>query len=170
MTTTIVIVVQRWFYRNCLWLTSRGIAVYIILHLAALIFYLFPSWLSPLSPNLLSRNLYTNIARAWKQQLTETVVLNVCTVVQAYIVNTIISPWPYLPDSWKKKKKRTLNKFCGKEARVLLYMYVKYRILTKYLHGALENFLRGILAFHKNDKSLARDLNQSNLSDKTRKI
>ena len=53
--------------------------------------------------------------------------------------------------------------------RVLLYMYVKYRILTKYLHGALENFLRGILVFHKNDKSFARDLYQSNLSDKTRK-
>ena len=53
--------------------------------------------------------------------------------------------------------------------RVLLYMYVKYRILTKYLHGALENFLQGILAFHKNDKSSARDLYQSNLSDKTRR-
>ena len=114
VTTTIVIVVQRWFYRNCLWLTSRRIAVYIILHPAALIFYLFPSWLSPLSPNLLSRNLYTNIARAWKQQLTEIVVLNVCTVVQAYIVNPIISPWPYLPDSWKKKKK--LKRILCKEA------------------------------------------------------
>ena len=53
--------------------------------------------------------------------------------------------------------------------RVLLYIYVKYRILTKYLHGALENFLRGILVFHKNEKSFARDLYQSNLSDKTRK-
>ena len=114
VTTTIVIVVQRWFYRNCLWLTSRGIAVYIILHPVALIFYLFPSWLSPLSPNLLSRNLYTNIARAWKQQLTEIVVLNVWTVVQAYIVNPIISPWPYLPDSWQKKKK-SLNKFCARK-------------------------------------------------------
>ena len=106
VTTTIVIVVQRWFYRNCLCLTSREIAVYIILHPAALIFYLFPSWLSPLSPNLLSRNLHTNIGRAWKQQLTEIVLLNVCTVVQAYIVNPIISPWTYLPDSWKKTKKK----------------------------------------------------------------
>ena len=163
LTTTIVIVVQRWFYRNCLWLTSRGIVVYIVLNPAALIFYLFCSWLSPLIPNLVSRNLYTNVERARRQQLTEIVVLNVCAVVQAYIVSPI-SPWPYLQD-----KKKSLNKFCGKEASVLLYMYVKYRIFTQNIYKIFVNFLRGILAFQRNDKSFARDLYQSNLSDKTRK-
>ena len=39
----------------------------------------------------------------------------------------------------------------------------------EYLHKIFVNFLRGILAFQKNDKSFARDLYQSNLSDKTRK-
>ena len=53
-----------------------------------------------------------------------------------------------------KKKKKAYTNFVQGSYRVLLYMYVKYRILTKYLHGTLENFLRGILAFHKNDKSL----------------
>ena len=55
------------------------------------------------------------------------------------------------------------------EASVLLYMYVKYRIFTQNIYKVFANFLRGILAFHKNDKSFARDLYQSNLSDKTRK-
>ena len=40
---------------------------------------------------------------------------------------------------------------------------------VEYLHKIFANFLRGILAFNKNDKSFARDLYQSNLSDKTRK-
>ena len=40
---------------------------------------------------------------------------------------------------------------------------------VEYLHKICANFLRGILAFNKNDKSFARDLYQSNLSDKTRK-
>ena len=71
-----------------------------------------------------------------------------------------------LSTGWKKK---SLNKFCGKEASVLLYMYVKYRIFTQNIYKIFANFLRGILAFQKNDKSFARDLYQSNLSDKTRK-
>ena len=96
-------------------------------------------------------------------QLAEILVLNVCAMVQAYIVNPI-SPWPYPPDLKKKK----FNKFCGKEARVLLYMYVKYRILTKYFHGVLANFLRGILAFHKNDKSFAREFKRQNKKDITK--
>ena len=52
---------------------------------------------------------------------------------------------------------------------MLLYMYVKYRIFTQNIYKIFVNFLRGILAFQKNDKSFARDLYQSNLSDKTRK-
>ena len=48
-------------------------------------------------------------------------------------------------------------------------MYVKYRIFTQNIYKIFVNFLRGILAFQKNDKSFARDLYQSNLSDKTRK-
>ena len=40
--------------------------------------------------------------------------------------------------------------------------------LHKFIYTNL-NFLREILAFQKNDKSFARDLYQSNLSDKTRK-
>ena len=48
-------------------------------------------------------------------------------------------------------------------------MYVKYRIFTQNIYKIFVNFLRAILAFQKNDKSFARDLYQSNLSDKTRK-
>ena len=48
-------------------------------------------------------------------------------------------------------------------------MYAKYRIFTQNIYKISVNFLRGILAFQKNDKSFARDLYQSNLSDKTRK-
>ena len=48
-------------------------------------------------------------------------------------------------------------------------MYVKYRIFTQNIYKIFVNFLRGILALQKNDKSFARDLYQSNLSDKTRK-
>ena len=65
--------------------------------------------------------------------------------------------------------KKSLNKFCGKEASVLLYMYVKYRIFTQNIYRIFANFLRGIQAFYKNEKSFTRDLYQSNLSDKTRK-
>ena len=49
-------------------------------------------------------------------------------------------------------------------------MYVKYWILTKYLHGALGNFLLGILAVHKNDKSFAPDRYQSNLNLKQERL
>ena len=50
-----------------------------------------------------------------------------------------------------------------------MYMYLKYRIFTQNIHKIFANFLLEIIAFHKNDKSFARDLYQSNLSDKTRK-
>ena len=52
---------------------------------------------------------------------------------------------------------------------MLLYMYLKYRIFTQNIYKIFANFLRGIQAFYKNDKSFTRDLYQSNLSDKTRK-
>ena len=48
-------------------------------------------------------------------------------------------------------------------------MYVKCGIFTRNIYKIFANFLRGILGFHKNDESFARDLYQSNLSDKTRK-
>ena len=48
-------------------------------------------------------------------------------------------------------------------------MYVKYRIFTQNIYKIFANFLRGIQAFYKNEKSFTRDLYQSNLSDKTRK-
>ena len=48
-------------------------------------------------------------------------------------------------------------------------MYVKYRIFTQNIYRTFANFLRGIQAFYKNEKSFTRDLYQSNLSDKTRK-
>ena len=48
-------------------------------------------------------------------------------------------------------------------------MYVKYRIFTQNIYRIFANFLRGIQAFYKNEKSFTRDLYQSNLSDKTRK-
>ena len=44
-------------------------------------------------------------------------------------------------------KKKSLNKFCGKEASVLLYMYVKYRIFTQNIYKIFAIFPRGILAF-----------------------
>ena len=75
----------------------------------------------------------------------------------------------FLHDLIYRMKKKSWNKFCGKEASLLLYMYVKYRIFTQNIYKIFVNFLRGILAFQKNDKSFARDLYQSNLSDKTRK-
>ena len=143
--TTIVIVVQRRFYRNCLWFTSRGIVVYIILD-PALIFYLFPSWLSPLSPNLVN---------LWEGMKTT---IDWDCDSQCLRRGLGLHCKPYFSMT-----------FCGKEASVLLYMYVKYRIFTQNIYKIFVNFLRGILAFQKNDKSFARDLYQSNLSDKTRK-
>ena len=112
-------------------------------------YLMFPSWLSP---NLVSRNLYTNIGRTSAEN-NNWLRLQFSMFARWSRPGLGLhckpySPWPYLLDK-KQKFKQIL--WQGSKSTVV---DVKYRILTEYLHGALTNFLRGILAFHKNDTRL----------------
>ena len=105
VTTTIVIVVQRWFYRNCLPYFSRNSCLYYTP--SSGVDFLLVSFLAVSSQS--KSSLTKSSHKHWEGMKTtiDWDCTSQCLHGGAGLhCKPIISPWTYLPDSWKKTKKK----------------------------------------------------------------